>query len=136
MTTNVLIPVSYIQRKVNQNGTHILNTLDHCWTFFFIELLQYCTCAIYTLYYILQRIQGFGKLSVLLKLRKRIHVVTFLYLWLLTCIYCVGWVRLGSTIRWRRCAPCMDDTRMRFAREKRQHYMYLCMIMWTPWKFF
>lgn len=61
---------------------------------------------------------------------------TFLYLLLLACIYCVGWVRLGSTIRWRRCAPGMNDTRMRFAREKRQHYMYLCKIMWTPWNFF
>lgn len=61
---------------------------------------------------------------------------TFLYLLLLACIYCVGWVRLGSTIRWRRCAPGINDTRMRFAREKRQHYMYLCKIMWTPWIFF
>lgn len=34
--------------------------------------------------------KDFGKLSVLQKLRKRIHSVTFLHVLLLTCIYCVG----------------------------------------------
>lgn len=61
---------------------------------------------------------------------------------LLSCIYyylhvstVLDVVRLGSIIRWRRCAPCMNYTRMRCAREKRQHYMYPCKIMWTPFNF-
>lgn len=45
----------------------------------------------------------------------------------------------GFSKRCTRYAFCMSDTRVRYAYEVRQHYMYLCKILKiirVPWKFF
>lgn len=52
--------------------------------------------------------------------------------WIYYCLFTI--MQPGLTIWRRRYAFCMNDIRVRCAREVRQHY--LCMIMQIPWQSF
>lgn len=139
MTTNVLVPVAlFNERRIKTELRHTY--FNHPRLLLNVFLCRTGTIShmrnLYIVFYLSENSRISENWRFYRNLEKEITL-------LLSCIYyylhvstVLDVVRLGSTIRWRRCAPCMNDTRMRCAREKRQHYMYLCKRMWTPWIFF
>lgn len=93
MTTNVLVPVAlFNERRIKTElQAHIFQSpsitverfpLSNRYN---ISYAQFIHCILS-----FRKFKDFRKLKVLQKLRKRNHVVTFLHLLLLTCIYCIG----------------------------------------------